>query len=189
MYSPAVETRFSVRFKAFTNAKDASTGSDFEIDKIFDFFIGVETENRQKVSNARGGSFGLTASGNEAENSGVVVEAGTFLFEGSLTANPTAQITCGIARAQNVEESTRTSKNRSAPGLGVDSEPDPYAGLPPVLAQAMRTMNQIKKEARENQEKTIAAKGAAPFGAGAIDATQVANNTLGAFYDFPCLPA
>ncbi len=182
IYSPAAnESRFSIRFKAFTNVRSPQTGDDIEIDKIFDFYAGVDAESREKVSNARGGKIEMEAAGDEAENSGVTFEAGTFVNESDLTPNPTSQVTCGIARASDVAQSTQTSKNRGAPGF---VDPDDFSKYPPALAGAIAAMRKIKSES----EQSIQVRGAPGLRGAASNASDVATNVLGSFYDF-FLPA
>jgi len=185
VYKPAAnEKRFSIRFNAFTSVKNPDTGDDYEIDKIFDFFVGVDAQSLKKVSNARGGDIQMEAAGDEKENTGVTFEAGTFVNETDLTPNPTGQVSCGIARANDVASSTQTAATRGAPAFGSAAADDEFDRYPPAMARAIARMRTL----HTGPSLPSSVNGAPALRGAALNASDVANNVLGSFYDF-FLPA
>ena len=96
------ETAFSVHFTAYFADKDQTTGQHFLVDKIFDFFTGLDSDVDADISNIQGGEAELEPSGDDetnskAERSKLAMSPGTFSQnDGSVCASCT--VTLGISK-------------------------------------------------------------------------------------------
>lgn len=195
LYTPAANTdKVTLKFKSFTSELKPGSSDFFQTDVSFDYFTGLEGQKIAKISAAKGGNVAI-----EGDNSQCVVPAGTFYRAGC---NPctdadllsvSSSVSMGLQKVvDDVQAATSASTARGAPALNQQSsnqqsEEDLPANMPPVLARAIQAMHGIKQPAISNQQSATSVKGA-PSAAPALEASQVAQNVLGAFYDF-FLPA
>jgi len=131
------ETRFTVTLRAFSNAVDATTGQNFQIARAYDFFTGVQSSKKDKVTNIRGGSIEMEAAGDEEEDSQVVFSTGTFLEGDDLLPRPTTQIEVGIRKGKTKEGASAQALRRLGfvpEGLNILDNPN---SLPREMVRAM----------------------------------------------------
>ncbi|MFH1619043.1 MAG: FlgD immunoglobulin-like domain containing protein [bacterium] len=140
----AGESRFSVRLKAYASAVDQTTGDNFLIDKVYDFYTGIASVATARVANMQGGSLELEAAEDEAENSRTEFEKGTFAMEGALNASATIQVTVGIRRADNLNAAQTQALYA---GSSVDEVRALYAdpkAFPAGMFEAMKALKEQK---------------------------------------------
>ena len=94
----AGETAFSVRLKASASAINAKTGANFAIDRIFDFYAGLDSNVTERVNNINGGSVQLTPSA-EDEQLGADERTRVDLAPGTFAVGYDTDTVTGVAEA------------------------------------------------------------------------------------------
>jgi len=108
----ASETRFSMRVRASASELDPRTGTNFAIDKVFDFYAGLESASDGRASNINGGSVGMNPSAQDEllgldERSRIDLPPGAFgegsdsLPDASVVANPTTTVNVSMTKGRD----------------------------------------------------------------------------------------
>ncbi len=150
------EANFSLRLRGTASTINPQNGSNFTIDQIFDFFVGLNSNATQRVGNINGGTITLPPSfldellGNSTssiqvgnENSRIDLKPGTFALcvdaacatDGVASATPT--ITVGISKGVDLQSATKAamlSLGYVPSGISILGNPAAY---PSDLAAAM----------------------------------------------------
>ncbi|OGR93069.1 MAG: hypothetical protein A2V88_04130 [Elusimicrobia bacterium RBG_16_66_12] len=141
-----LEVGFSLRVRAFGNNVNPETGDNFFLDKVFDFYVGLDANAVKKLNNVDGGSVELEPTAEDEENglgerAKIDVEAGTFA-EGDddatavVVASKTVNLGISKGRDQRLARSLSVAALGYAPaGLEVLSKPGAF---PPEMAAAMQ---------------------------------------------------
>jgi hypothetical protein len=106
------ETRFSIRIRAFASEIDPTTGDNFAIDKVFDFYAGLDAHADGRATNINGGSVGMTPSAQDEllgvdERSRIDLPPGAFAegldsaADSSVVANPTTTVNVSMSRGRD----------------------------------------------------------------------------------------
>lgn len=108
----ANETRFSIRIRAFAAEIDPTTGDNFAIDKVFDFYAGLDSSADGRATNINGGSVGMNPSVQDEllgldERSRIDLPPGAFaegsdsLPDSSVVANPTTTVNVSMTKGRD----------------------------------------------------------------------------------------
>ncbi len=108
----ALETRFSIRIRASAAEIDPNTGDSFNIDKVFDFYAGLDSSADGRASNINGGKVGMKPSANDEllgldERSGIDLSPGSFgegsdsLADAGIVANPTTTVNVSMTKGRD----------------------------------------------------------------------------------------
>lgn len=106
------ETRFSIRIRAFAAEIDPTTGDNFAIDKVFDFYAGLDSSADGRATNINGGSVGMNPSAQDEllgldERSRIDLPPGAFaegsdsLPDSSVVANPTTTVNVSMSKGRD----------------------------------------------------------------------------------------
>ncbi len=106
------EARFSIRVRAAAADLDPTTGQNFTIDKVFDFYAGLESASDGRMSNIDGGTLSLTPSAQDEllgldERARLNIRPGTFAqgsnsdSEFSTVANPTVTVNVTMTKGRD----------------------------------------------------------------------------------------
>lgn len=106
------ETRFSIRIRAFAAEIDPTTGDNFAIDKVFDFYAGLDSSADGRATNINGGSVGMNPSAQDEllgldERSRIDLPPGAFaegsdsLPDSSVVANPTTTVNVSMTKGRD----------------------------------------------------------------------------------------
>jgi hypothetical protein len=101
------EAAFSLRLRAYSSTVDPATGSNFAVDKVFDFFSGVDSTIVGRVANINGGSVEMEPSAEDEllgldERSSLSLRAGTFAQESDPTvAATTISVSVGMRKGKD----------------------------------------------------------------------------------------
>lgn len=106
------ETRFSMRVRAAAADVDPTTGQNFLIDKVFDFFTGLESASDGRMTNIDGGSLALNPSAQDEllgldERGRLDIRPGSFaegsdsLPDSSAVANPTVTVNVTMTKGRD----------------------------------------------------------------------------------------
>lgn len=146
------ESRFSVRLAASVSAIDPSTGENYRLDKVFDFYTGIESVATSRVTNMQGGDLEMEAYEDEEERSRAEFSPGTFAEEGSLNVSATVQITVGIRRARSLEGAQVAALSSGERVEGVNALYSDSKAFPQEMFEAMKAL----KEQRVGNYRTKA---------------------------------
>ncbi|HAZ09067.1 MAG TPA: hypothetical protein DCZ01_11245, partial [Elusimicrobia bacterium] len=142
----ALEAGFSLRLRAYGNNVNPETGDNFFIDKVFDFYVGLDANATKKLNNVDGGSVELEPTAEDEQNglgerAQIDVEPGTFA-EGSddatavVVASQTINLGISKGKDQGLARSLSVAVLGHIPeGLDVLSK---AGAFPPEMAAAMR---------------------------------------------------
>ena len=154
IYAPgASETRFGVRVRAASSEIDPTTGESFRIDKVFDFYAGLDSHADGRVTNANGGSVELPPSSQDEllgleERSRILLQPGTFAqgsgseSESSVVASPTitVNVTMTKGRDQQLARALSVAARGYAPAaLHLPDNPSSYPAETWAAMNAYRT--------------------------------------------------
>lgn len=106
------ETRFSIRIRAFASEVDPTTGDNFAIDKVFDFYAGLDSSADGRATNINGGKVGMKPSAQDEElgldeRSGIDLPPGAFgegsdsLADSGVVANPTTTVNVSMTKGRD----------------------------------------------------------------------------------------
>jgi len=106
------ETRFSIRIRAFAAEVDPTTGDNFAIDKVFDFYAGLDSSADGRATNINGGKVGMKPSAQDEElgldeRSGIDLPPGAFgegsdsLPDSGVVANPTTTVNVSMTKGRD----------------------------------------------------------------------------------------
>ncbi|MDX6769870.1 MAG: carboxypeptidase regulatory-like domain-containing protein [Elusimicrobiota bacterium] len=106
------EARFSVRVRAAAADVDPTTGQNFTIDKVFDFFTGLESATDGRMTNIDGGTLALSPSTQDEllgldERARLDIRPGTFAegsnsaSDSSVVANPTVTVNVTMTKGRD----------------------------------------------------------------------------------------
>ncbi|MCR4294536.1 MAG: hypothetical protein NUW21_03305, partial [Elusimicrobia bacterium] len=106
------ETRFSIRIRASAAEVDPNTGASFAIDKVFDFFSGLDSSADGRATNINGGSVGMQPSAQDEllgldERSRIDLPPGAFgegsdsLPDSAVVANPTTTVNLSMSKGRD----------------------------------------------------------------------------------------
>ena len=107
-----LETRFSIRIRAFAAEVDPTTGDNFAIDKVFDFYAGLDSSADGRATNINGGRVGMKPSAQDEElgldeRSGIFLPPGAFgegsdsLADSGVVANPTTTVNLSMTKGRD----------------------------------------------------------------------------------------
>ncbi|MBU2573161.1 MAG: carboxypeptidase regulatory-like domain-containing protein, partial [Elusimicrobia bacterium] len=196
VYRPAVgEAKFSVRLRAFTAALDPSSGSNYELDQVFDFYTAVDASKSKKISNMQGGNLDMESEEDDEniENTNIAVLPGAFVEEGETDANPGTSVEVGVNKGKTKEQAKAQALSLGFTPLATEVErlKNPRA-FPPRMASAILALqagrvNPVREQTPTAMVEPIAfsngVKGFEPLAAGGSVVTP-----FSAFYDI-FLPA
>ncbi|HAH31876.1 MAG TPA: hypothetical protein DCL44_06130 [Elusimicrobia bacterium] len=196
VYRPANnEAKFSVRLSAFTAALDPSTGNNYKLDQVFDFYTALDASKSNNMNNMQGGKLdmesgenssshpaayniqggNLMVAGDDAgsiENTSIEVPPGAFVEDGATDAQPGTSVTVGVNKG-------RTKEQVSAQALSL--------GIAPLAADTGRLKNM--RAYPSNMASAIQALQAGQVkGFGPLAAGRSVTTPFSAFYDI-FLPA
>ena len=108
----ALETRFSMRVRASAAEVNPATGDNFAIDKVFDFYAGLDSSADGRASNINGGSVGMNPSAQDEllgldERSRIDLPPGAFgegadtLPDSSVVAQPTTTVNVSMTKGRD----------------------------------------------------------------------------------------
>ncbi len=106
------ETRFTMRVRASASEVDPRTGDNFAIDKVFDFYAGLDAAADGRASNINGGSVGMNPSAQDEllgldERSRIDLPPGAFgegsdsLPDAGVVANPTTTVNVSMTKGRD----------------------------------------------------------------------------------------
>lgn len=107
-----LETRFSIRIRAYAAEVDPTTGDNFAIDKVFDFYAGLDSSADGRATNINGGKVGMKPSAQDEllgldERSGIDLPPGAFgegsdsLADSGVVANPTTTVNVSMTKGRD----------------------------------------------------------------------------------------
>jgi uncharacterized protein (DUF2141 family) len=107
-----LETRFSIRIRAYAAEVDPTTGDNFAIDKVFDFYAGLDSSADGRATNINGGKVGMKPSAQDEElgldeRSGIDLPPGAFgegsdsLADSGVVANPTTTVNISMTKGRD----------------------------------------------------------------------------------------
>ncbi len=174
LYVPASDTtKITLRFKSPTDQLQPGTSLHYTIDQSFAYFLGLDGQKIAKINTAQGGSINI-----DGDSSGAQIPAGAFTDSNGNPLSVSSSVSVGMQKAG---VSIGTSVVSAAPSFGTVE-----SNLPPVMLAAIESMTEITR--LEHEAKLAEAAKSGVKAAGALTASQVASNVLGAFYDI-FLPA
>ena len=191
----ASETGFSVRLRAASSTVDPKTGANFTLDKVFDFFVGVDSNVNERFSNIKGGKMSLTPSAEDEllgsdERTSVGLQPGTFAIgndsdaESSTVASATTSVTLGLSKARD-QSSLDVLYMRQLGYVPAAVASRSNASLPAEMAAAMSALAALRQPAGASPS----AISPAGFAVSAVSTAQVNGiNPLSSFYSI-FLPA
>ncbi|MCM2303763.1 MAG: hypothetical protein NDJ72_03625 [Elusimicrobia bacterium] len=108
----ALQTRFSIRIRAYAAEIDPTTGDNFAIDKVFDFYAGLDASADGRATNINGGSVGMKPSAQDEllgldERSRIDLPPGAFaegsdsLSDSAVVANPTTTVNVSMSKGRD----------------------------------------------------------------------------------------
>jgi len=108
----AGERRFSVRLRAASATVDPATGDSFTIDKVFDFYTGLDSHVDGRIKNIDGGSVDLPPSAQDEEMGldersrlnippGAFAEGSDSLLDSSAVAQPTTTVNVTMTKGRD----------------------------------------------------------------------------------------
>ncbi|MFA6030149.1 MAG: hypothetical protein WC969_09865 [Elusimicrobiota bacterium] len=106
----ANETRFSLRLEGYSQTVDQTTGRNYQYSRIFDFFTGLESARKERVSNIQGGNVRLEPTDEDVllgrdERFRADIPPGTFEtdseYSQGLGAGASTQFTLELRRARS----------------------------------------------------------------------------------------
>ena len=144
------ETRFSIRIRAYASELDPNTGDYFAIDKVFDFYTGLESSADGRASNINGGKVGMKPSAQDEElgldeRSGIDLPPGAFaegsdsLPDSSVVANPTTTVNVSMAKGRDQAQAKALSVARLGYAPAALSVADVPSSYPAEMWAAMST--------------------------------------------------
>ncbi|MBI4803308.1 MAG: hypothetical protein HY796_12375 [Elusimicrobia bacterium] len=144
IYRPAqAEAKFSVRLRAFTAALDPSSGSNYELDQVFDFYTAVDASKSKKINNMQGGSLDMESEEDDEniENTNVAVSPGAFVGDGETDAQPETSVEVGVNKGKTKEQAKANALSMGLTPLSTDIErlKNPRA-YPPRMAEAIQAL-------------------------------------------------
>jgi hypothetical protein len=95
------EGMFSIRLAAYTSEVDQATGDNFMIDRVYDFYTGVQGVAAGKINNMNGGRVELEGDEDEDELGSIEFPPGTFALNGSTYALVGTTVTVELSKANN----------------------------------------------------------------------------------------
>jgi len=156
LYSTAAsEGMFSIRLAAYTSEIDQTTGDNFMIDRVYDFYTGVKSVAASKLNNMRGGRVELEGEEGEDERGAVEFPPGTFALDGSAYALVATTVTVEMLKADDLDGATAGASALAAGKSGGSRLASVQRTLPKGLYNAMQAL----REQRVGNYKTRAASG------------------------------
>jgi uncharacterized protein (DUF2141 family) len=149
-----LETRFSMRIRASASEVDPRTGDNFAIDKVFDFYAGLDSAADGRASNINGGSVGMNPSAQDEllgldERSRIDLPPGAFgegsdnLPDAGVVANPTTTVNVSMTKGRDQQLAKALSIAAVGYAPAALSVPDVPSAFPNEMWAAMsqyRTM-------------------------------------------------
>lgn len=162
------ETRFTMRVRASAAELDPRTGDNFAIDKVFDFYAGLDAAADGRASNINGGSVGMNPSAQDEllgldERSRIDLPPGAFgegsdsLPDSSVVAQPTTTVNVSMTKGRD----QALAKALSVASLGYAPAALEVADVPSAFpAEMWAAMSKYRTQA-----STTAVGGANPISA------------------------
>jgi hypothetical protein len=97
----AAESRFSLRFAAHFQSLDPTTGLNYQALRVFDFFKGLDSSHKERLSNMQGGSLKLEPSEGDSYEDRFRVD----IPPGALDAGTTGQMSIEVRRGRSLASS------------------------------------------------------------------------------------
>lgn len=175
LYVPASNTtKVTFKFDSPTAVLQPGTSVSYQATNFFTYYMGLDGQKISKINMAQGGNIGI-----EGDSSGAAIPAGSITDTNGNPISVSSNVNVGMQKA-DVSIGTGVVNN-AAPQFG-----EMESNLPPVMLRAIDSMQEIYRKDLEKAQADAAASGIKA--AGAVTASQVASNVLGAFYDI-FLPA
>jgi len=137
----AGEANFSLRIRAYSQDVNPRTGTNFHVDKVFPFYVGLDSNSTKKVSNIQGGSVELEPTVDDealgfSERAKVDLPPGTFADDsGVIVASNTVEVGLSKGRDENLAKNLALRALGYVPGtLDVLRN---LAAYPPEMAAAI----------------------------------------------------
>jgi hypothetical protein len=154
-----LETRFSMRIRASASEVDPRTGSNFAIDKVFDFYAGLDSSADGRATNINGGSVGLNPSAQDEllgldERSRIDLPPGAFgegadsLPDASVTAKATTTVNVSMTKGRDQQLAKALSIAAQGFAPAALSVADVPAAFP---AEMWSAMSQYRTQASTTQ--------------------------------------
>lgn len=141
----AGETQFSLKLAGYTANVDPTTGSEFPINFIFDFFTGLDAKKSNSISNITGGCVELEPSQEDEllglnESSSICLEGGS-IQNNDLTPAASAQLTLQKAKTKGQAEAQYMKSLGYVPlATSIKDNPSAY---PKDIYDAMQAMKPL----------------------------------------------
>ncbi|OGR79544.1 MAG: hypothetical protein A3I11_04020 [Elusimicrobia bacterium RIFCSPLOWO2_02_FULL_39_32] len=185
LYLPAADTkRVTFEFTSPTSGLQPGTTSNFTVDSFFEFPLGLEGQEFARYNHMRGVRAEI-----RGDLSQVVIPGGALKKLNGTDLEVSSNVSVGMQKANDVNTATTSVKSgapslRGSPSLA-NGTPSEESNLPDHLFKAIQAMKQIQAEmaAKKSQSSNSNNLKGAPMGS-ASNASEVANNVLGSFYDF-----
>lgn len=166
VYRPAKnEEKFSVRLRAFTAALDPSSGNNYQMDQVFDFYTAVDASKSKNMNNMQGGNLDMESgedsskskknssiqSGNlvmgsvgdagNIENTSIAVPPGAFVEDGATDAQPGTSAIVGVNKGRTKEQAKAQALSRGVTPLSTEERLKDPGAFPPRMAAAIQALN------------------------------------------------
>ncbi len=177
LYVPpsAATSKVSLRFNSPTTELMPGTTTNFVIDKVFDYYLGLSGQKLSSINLMKGDNVSI-----EGDDTEFLIPGGAFKKADGTDLDVSSSVSVGLQKATDVSQATGAVN--AAPALAAAQPLD--ESMPPILANAMKSMRVLKSL---EVEKT-SVKGAPGILGAASVASDVATNVLSSFYDL-FLPA